>query len=224
MKFSVLKTALVTAACVAACGVATSAGAAAFTNGSFELGVDPGGSFVTLGNGSTGITGWVVGGDSVDYIGGYWNAEDGSRSVDLSGNANGSVAQTFDTVAGQTYVVNFFLAGNPDGGPAAKLAITSADGAQQQSNVFTVVPGVNTRSNMGWADYTYQFTAATTSTTLAFASATNTAFGPALDNVSIATVAGLGVPEPASWALMLLGFGGLGAVLRRQRRAVAATA
>ena len=35
-----------------------------------------------------------------------------------------------------------------------------------------------------------------------------------------------GVPEPTSWALMILGFGGAGAVLRGQRRrqAVAATA
>jgi hypothetical protein len=32
-----------------------------------------------------------------------------------------------------------------------------------------------------------------------------------------------GVPEPASWALMLVGFGGMGALLRRRRpRAVAA--
>jgi len=30
-----------------------------------------------------------------------------------------------------------------------------------------------------------------------------------------------GVPEPASWALMLMGFGGLGAALRRRRAAVA---
>ncbi|HZZ32934.1 MAG TPA: PEPxxWA-CTERM sorting domain-containing protein [Phenylobacterium sp.] len=30
-----------------------------------------------------------------------------------------------------------------------------------------------------------------------------------------------GVPEPASWALMLLGFGGIGAVLRRRRPAAA---
>ena len=32
---------------------------------------------------------------------------------------------------------------------------------------------------------------------------------------------GLAVPEPAAWALMILGFGGIGAVLRRRRLALA---
>jgi hypothetical protein len=45
----------------------------------------------------------------------------------------------------------------------------------------------------------------------------------------ISDVAGIpagGVPEPTSWALMILGFGSAGAMLRNQRRrqAVAATA
>ena len=35
---------------------------------------------------------------------------------------------------------------------------------------------------------------------------------------------GGGVPEPATWGLMLLGFGGMGAMLRNRRRQVAATA
>jgi hypothetical protein len=41
----------------------------------------------------------------------------------------------------------------------------------------------------------------------------------ALDDLHVSAV-----PEPTSWALMLLGFGGLGAALRARRRTVAATA
>ncbi len=206
-----IRTALVAAACASVCGFATSASAAAFVNGSFELGVDPGSAFVTLAGGSTAITGWVVGGDSVDYIGGYWQAEDGSRSVDLSGNADGSISQTFDTVAGQTYQVDFDLAGNPDGGIGPKVAIVTANGAQQQSDTF-IVTGADTHSSMGWTPYVYDFTANSASTTLTFASAANSPYGPVLDNVSV-----VAVPEPASWALIILGFGGLGALLRRRR-------
>ena len=36
------------------------------------------------------------------------------------------------------------------------------------------------------------------------------------DNVIIAEV-----PEPATWAMMILGFGGVGAMMRRRRYAVA---
>jgi hypothetical protein len=35
---------------------------------------------------------------------------------------------------------------------------------------------------------------------------------------------GLGLPEPATWAMMLLGFGAIGASLRRRRRRIAAAA
>jgi hypothetical protein len=41
-----------------------------------------------------------------------------------------------------------------------------------------------------------------------------------IDNASFSGSAG--VPEPASWAMMLVGFGGLGAVLRRNRAAMLA--
>jgi hypothetical protein len=38
------------------------------------------------------------------------------------------------------------------------------------------------------------------------------------DTGSIGATLKAGVPEPATWAMMLVGFGGLGAMLRRQRR------
>ena len=41
------------------------------------------------------------------------------------------------------------------------------------------------------------------------------------DNITLAAVAGA-VPEPATWAMMILGFGGVGATLRRRRQMFAA--
>jgi hypothetical protein len=48
--------------------------------------------------------------------------------------------------------------------------------------------------------------------------------GDELDVTSIRPAAGAAVPEPASWALLMLGFGGLGAALRSTRRKAAALA
>jgi hypothetical protein len=42
-----------------------------------------------------------------------------------------------------------------------------------------------------------------------------------IDNFSLAAVTGGGVPEPATWAMMILGFGFAGAALRRRRAALA---
>lgn len=49
----------------------------------------------------------------------------------------------------------------------------------------------------------------------------------ALDQASFSNGGGItipGVPEPASWAMLLIGFGAMGFVLRRQRRLLGATA
>jgi choice-of-anchor C domain-containing protein len=188
--------------------------ASPFVNGSFEQGSAPG-QFITLNGGdSTSITGWTVGGgaNSVDYIGSYWTASNGLRSIDLNGLVPGSISQTFDVVAGQTYQVTFDLAGNPAGGPQFKTLDSSV-----AFTLFSPTPfdASNTDlANMGWISYSFLFTAVGNSATLTFASTTTdysgnstypTAFGPALDNVNVAAV-----PEPSTWAMMILGFLGLG--------------
>ena len=199
---------------VAAVLLAGSAQAATIVNGSFEAGINPG-AFTTVGAGdSTSITGWTVGGGGVDYIGSYWNASNGARSVDLSGNAPGSVSQTFATIAGRSYTVTFDLSANPDVGPGLKDFSASAD-----TTTFTTQVGQNGYP-LSWAPKSFAFTADDGSATLAFSSgAANSSWGPALDNVTVTLNA---VPEPATWALLIAGFGMVGVAARRRRSVVAA--
>lgn len=166
--------------------LAGSAYGAVFTNGSFEAGsIDPG-VFTTLGTGSTTITGWTVRSAGIDYIGTYWVAQDGARSVDLSATAAGGVEQTFDTETGVHYTVTFYFAGNPTGcGAAVKGMDVGATGNPSQHYTFDVTG--HTQASMGWRKETYAFVAAGTSTTLFFQSTENSGCGPAVDNVSMVT-------------------------------------
>lgn len=76
--------------------------------------------------------------------------------------------------------------------------------------------------NAPWTTHTISFTATDAGTfKVDFNSGSADGIGPLLDNVSV-DVTGGGVPEPASWALMITGFGLAGAALRRHRTAVAA--
>jgi choice-of-anchor C domain-containing protein len=190
---------------------ATSVSASPFMNGSFEsAAVNPGAGWITLDPGSTAITGWEVFGGRIDYIGTYWDAADGIRSLDLNGNAGpGGIRQSFDTTASASYRVTFAMAGNPDGGASTRNVLVQS-GAFSQVFSFAV-PAGTTRQNMNWADYSFDFLAVGDTTTLSFLSGEpNQFYGPALDDVSVTAV-----PEPAS--LVLLGSGIAGVVARRRR-------
>jgi len=152
------------------------------TNGSFEYG--PAVSTITvLYAGSTDIIGWVVVQGSIDYIGTYWIPSDGLRSLDLNGNYPGSIAQTFSTTPGVTYQVTFDMAGNPVGGSTIKqMRVTAANDSADFSFDITG----KSLSEMGWVNYTWEFTATDSVTTLQFLSLEPyNAYGPALDNVSV---------------------------------------
>ena len=96
------------------------------------------------------MTGWTVSSGTVDYIGTYWQASNGARSVDLNGGNTGAISQTFPTVPGLTYNVTFDMSGNPAGGPALKTMNVSAGGASTAYS-YDVIASGTTLANMKWA-------------------------------------------------------------------------
>jgi choice-of-anchor C domain-containing protein len=211
----------------------TGAQAVTIANGSFESGLASVGNFTTLtAVDSTSITGWTVATGTVDYIGTYWVASDGSRSLDLDGLSAGTITQTLTGLTvGQQYQIFFDIAGNPDSGPLTKTLDVKAS-LDTQSYSFTIVPGTTTHTNMGWVTESFLFTANAVTADLSFISTTTTggesghpaAYGPALDNVRIVEAA-LATPLPSSLSLMLIGLAGLGfGLYQRTRRQASAFA
>jgi choice-of-anchor C domain-containing protein len=206
------------------CGAAAvCAQAAPFQNGSFEdpAALNPG-AFVNLPAGSTAVTGWtVVGSGGVDYIGSYWNASAGARSIDISGGggAGSGVQQTFDTVAGTSYTVSFDLSGNTDCAPVIKsLEVNATPGGAVQAyshdTTGTSLP------NIPWTTQQYTFTATSAATTLSFTTPSTSACGPALDNVVVAANATAAVPALSEWSVGLLALAIAGFALRSRRKAL----
>jgi choice-of-anchor C domain-containing protein len=213
------------AAAVLAAGLCSGAARADIvTNGSFEFGTNnPAfGGFATIPGSSSSITGWTVVG-SVDWINGYWQASDGTHSVDMNGLALGGVQQSITTVIGQTYRLTFDLSANPDhldNHPDSRQ-LQAAAGAISGIFNYNFDAPPNSHSNMNWASYFLDFTATSTTTVLSFNSTSgqNCCYGPALDNVAVTAV-----PEASTWAMMILGFAGVGFMAYRRKSQPAALA
>ncbi len=163
-------------------GISAAAGPT-IVNGSFESGTDPGLFTQLSAVNSTTITGWTVSDGTVDYIGTYWPAADGVRSVDLNGSGAGAVRQTFATTVGTSYRVTFSMSGNPAGGAGTKT-MTADTGGTPIAFSYEVGAG-NTLADMKWAKKSFLFTAAAATTTLTFTSTTSGVYGPALDKVRV---------------------------------------
>jgi choice-of-anchor C domain-containing protein len=188
------------------------------SNGSFEVGTNgPGaGSFATIPGSSSAIADWSVVGGSIDWINGYWQASDGTHSVDMNGVNVGSIQQTITTVVGQAYRLTFDLSANSDhlDSKPDSRALVAAAGDTNGLFVYNFDVPPNSSSNMNWASYSLYFTANSTSTLLSFNSAApqNCCWGPALDNVAVTAV-----PEASTWGMMILGFAGVGLMAYRRK-------
>jgi len=192
--------------------------AATILNGSFEDGANkpPAGSFAGKGSGNTDITGWTIGGSGIDWVGNsYWEAADGQLSIDLSAGAAGSLSQSvLGLEIGKLYRISFSLAGNVDGGPTLKQMNALIDGNSFGFSFDTT--GKSRPTGMGWEQRNFDFIYAGNDPILTFANPINTAYGPAIDDVSIGEVTG--IPEPATLALFGVGIAAMGLLGWRTRR------
>jgi choice-of-anchor C domain-containing protein len=150
--------------------------------------------------------------DLVTQTGGWPAAPQSSPYyLDLTGNTNGAIQQAFATTIGQKYDLTFYYSNNPGGSPHPAMA-----SVQVGSLSDTIQHDGSTTSDLGWTLYTGFFTATTNSTTLSFAELDNCCNGGVLlDSVSVDAV-----PEPATWAMMILGFAGLGFMAYRRKSSV----
>jgi len=224
----------------AICGASLAGGAAQaqnlITNGSFEL-FDDAHPFIVYTDdtaryfpGSTGILGWTVTAGTDIALSGPTNsygdyASDGSYSLELTGyedsNPFGGVSQTIATVAGRHYRLTFDLGNNVRYvNELYDDAILASAGATSQTFTNPIYDHSNNPAQ-SWATETMDFVATGSSTLITLhggiSGANQAAIG--LDNVSVVQLDSSAAPEPASWALMLAGFGAIGGALRNRRKA-----
>ena len=138
---------------------------------------------------------------------GYYVDLDGS-----TGNGNNPAGQLTSTATfgPGTYTLHFLLAGNLRSAPDQSTTISLGDFST------TLTPSASTPFTL----HSFTFTTATAGSLMFTEQGPSDQQGNLLDNVSLST----GAPEPASWAMMLMGFGGLGGLLRRRRHAAASPA
>lgn len=238
-----LTAALLTASAAGAAEFVTNGG---FENSSYSHNTQFGASF-----GGQGVTGWTgLGNDSSaqhlefyyrggtqtsenatnqygDPLGYFWPSFNalsptGGNFVGLDSDISyaGQISQTISGLTvGKSYTLTFDWAGgqlaNRTGPTYDAFHVDFGGDTFDTSTVNVASQGFS-----GWMSESHTFIAHSTSQALTFLAVGGPGSLPpiaALDSVSLKG----GVPEPGIWAMMLVGFGGLGSLLRR-RRAIAA--
>jgi PEP-CTERM motif-containing protein len=128
-----------------------------------------------------------------------------SANFGAEGAFDDKLSQVLATTVGQAYTISFEL---------AHAATNSVNDFSAQFGGIPIFSLVNAAA-FGYTLETFTATATSSSTELDFFGRENPSFYN-LDNVSVVAISGA-VPEPSTWAMMLLGFAGLGFMAYRRK-------
>jgi PEP-CTERM motif len=224
---------------VAACMLASASPAVAqIINGSFEDGTFGDGSVREVSRGDTSLSGWTVNDNPIAW---YTNGYEpnplkqigvGPRSGNLAVNlCDGSVAnlcdgsvrpvslsQTFTILPFIEQQVSFWVGNFSADGGSVSIGVTIRDGTSNTLLLSETATAPATDLDSAWQEFTYSYISRIpdgTSNTIVFSEIGGNVYA-GLDDVTV-----LAVPEPSTWALVLLGFIGLAmAGIRRARLTV----
>jgi hypothetical protein len=211
-----MKTLFACAALLAATAASSAASAAPIvTNGSFEETanfVADGNNTMSLLAGSTAMAGWTVTNGTLAWIGPTnpfgLTAQSGGYFLDLTGYHDnvpyGGVSQSIATTIGGQYALSFYLGSSAQYGVPDSIVAT----ADSTTGTFT---SSNPTTNNVWQLETLLFIATSTSTVISLVGNSGNQY-IGLDNVAVTAV-----PEPSTWALMILGFMGVGLMAYRRK-------
>ncbi len=220
----------VSAAALAAFAVGGASAATVVTFASYQTSLNAGESLVTDFEGpSFGVPASLTVGGNASMMSGTGSLgaapATSATTQDLSQYLSVRTGQTF-TLSGLDLTEISFYVGSLDpfniftfsgaGGFSQSFTgaqLVAATAAADQANGSQTAASANGR-------YTFTFDQAITGLQLA----SNSPSLEVSDIGAIAVATAGGVPEPAAWALMILGFGGVGASLRHKRKQVPATA
>jgi hypothetical protein len=216
---------VIAAALCAASALPAQAATNLLTNGSFEAVQATGPSWFIRSFSST--PGWTQHDDGVDLIHNNYeqptlpvlvDASDGVQFLDMNqANLIGGLSQVVNATSGRTYQLTLDAtawATNSRGGTVGYRLFDGVSGTTLSSGSFTDPTGGV------WVNRTISAVATSNKIGVDIYSIVAAQAGMGVDNV-VLTALGGGVPEPASWALMIGGFGLIGAASRRRRIAVA---
>ncbi len=189
-------------------------------------------------NGPQDLTGWTVGTSLIPPVGAQtsvgWgvntvdiNPHSGKGYVDLTGIGDtvphGQLNQTIATISGQQYFFSiyetqdfFIYTGIKAYANGVEFALLGTPGYWADNSGQTAIYGLLTGS----------FTATSASTTIGIGSIEfgSTVYMIGIDDVSVTGPVTGAVPEPSTWAMMILGFAGVGFMAYRRRNQAAALA